>query len=150
MNIFSKLQRALMLLGLTVVVTACAAQHRYHGYVPTDAELEAVSVGDSKADVSGVIGKPSTAGLLADSGWYYVRSEFRHLGGLAPRELDRQVVAISFGKNERVSNIERFGLEQGQVVALSRRVTEENVQGITLIGQIFRNFGRLSPDEIFQ
>jgi len=46
-----------------------------------------------------------------------------------------------------VANIERFGLEDGQVVALSRRITETSIREFGLIQNILRNFGRIDVGE---
>ncbi len=48
-----------------------------------------------------------------------------------------------------VTNIERFGLERGQVVRLSRRVTTENTQGVGFLRQAFGNLGRINPGDLF-
>jgi len=143
--------RRLALFGAAALIAACSAQVRNHGYVPTDADLDQILVGvDTKETVADVVGRPSTAGLLADGGWYYVRSQFRYAEPRAPKELSREVVAISFDKNGSVSNVERFGLDDGRVIALSRRVTEDNVQGITFLQQLFGNFGRTDPSTLLQ
>ncbi|GAA3874771.1 outer membrane protein assembly factor BamE [Celeribacter arenosi] len=140
-----------MALFVCVFLTACVAQFRNHGYVPSEEMLSEVIVGvDSKDTVADVIGQPGTEGLLASSGWYYVRSRFKTLGAFEPQEVDRQIVAISFDDRGVVTNIERFGLEQGRVIALSRRVTESNVQGVTFLQQLFGNLGRVSADQLIQ
>ncbi|MCA0043688.1 outer membrane protein assembly factor BamE [Celeribacter litoreus] len=134
-----------------VSLSACVAQYRNHGYVPSDDELAQVIVGvDTKDTVADVIGAPGAEGLLESSGWYYVRSRFKHYGAFEPAEVDREVVAVSFDSQGRVSNIERFGLEAGRVVALDRRVTEANVQGVTFLQQLFGNLGRVSPETLLQ
>lgn len=46
-----------------------------------------------------------------------------------------------------MTNIERFGLEDGQVIQLSRRVTESSVQDIGFLRQILSNFGRINIAE---
>lgn len=136
---------------LSILLSGCVAQYRNHGYVPSDDELSQVVVGvDTKDTVADVVGVPGTEGVLDSSGWYYVRSQFRHMGALDPKEVDRQVVAISFDSTGTVSNIERFGLEQGRVVVLSRRVTEPNVKGITFIQQLFGNLGQISAEQLLQ
>ena len=89
----------------------------------------------------------SAGGVMADSGWYYVRSRWEHIGARAPKEVDRQVVAISFDQSGKVSNIERFGLEKGQVVPLSRRVTETNVRGLSFIRRLLGAVGRIDPTQ---
>jgi outer membrane protein assembly factor BamE (lipoprotein component of BamABCDE complex) len=123
--------------------------YRNHGYAPTDAELAVVTVGkDTRDTVAEAVGRPSASGLLNDNQWFYVQSRYRQRGPQAPLEIERQVVVISFAESGTVSNIERFGLEDGQVVALSRRVTETNIQGVTLISQLLGNLGRIRADQL--
>lgn len=137
------------LLALAVLLAGCAPIVSRHGYVPTDEDLAGLTVGvDTRETVEAAIGKPTTAGLLSDSGWYYVESRFETRGWREPREIDRQVVAISFAPNGTVSNIERFGLERGRVVALSRRVTDSNVKGIGFLRQLMGNIGRVTAEQL--
>lgn len=144
-----RLGRALGLMAAAAAIAACSAVYRNHGYIPSDAELARVEVGVStRSDVAAEIGRPTSSGLLADSGWYYVGSRFKHLGARPPEEIDRQVVAITFTPEGVVENVERFGLEQGQIVPITRRVTESNVKGIGLLRQLFANFGRLNANQL--
>lgn len=130
------------------VLAACSSVYRNHGYVPADDELAQVEVGvDTRETVGQKIGRPSTSGLLNDDGWYYVQSRYRLVGPREPREIDRQVLAVTFNEAGVVENIARFGLEDGQVVELSRRVTETNVKGISLIRQVLGNFGRFQAGD---
>jgi outer membrane protein assembly factor BamE (lipoprotein component of BamABCDE complex) len=136
--------------GLVLVLTvACSPIFRNHGYVPSDEELALVAVGtDTRETVAEKVGAPTASGLLNDVGWYYVQSRFRTYGPRQPREIDRQVVAITFAEDGVVTNVERFGLEDGQVVALSRRVTETNIRGVSLIRQLLGNLGNLRADQV--
>ena len=110
--------------------------------------LAQITVGkDTRDTVAEIVGRPSAAGLLNDEGWYYVQSRYRHFGARRPEEIERQVVAISFTPNGTVENVERFGLEQGKVVPLSRRVTESNIKGVSLIGQLLGNIGQFRADQ---
>jgi outer membrane protein assembly factor BamE (lipoprotein component of BamABCDE complex) len=135
--------------GLALLaLAACASQYRNHGYAPDESQLAEIVVGvDTRASVEETIGRPSSTGVLQESGWYYVASRVRRSGARAPEEVEREVVAISFDNDGVVSNVERYGLEDGRVVALSRRVTETNIGRITLIQQIIRNFGRIDIGE---
>jgi len=85
--------------------------------------------------------------VLDQSGYYYVSSKFRHFGAMAPKEIDRQVLAISFDAAGVVSNIERFGLQDGNVVVLSRRVTDNSVRDSTFIRQLLRSFGNVNAGD---
>ncbi|NUB43233.1 outer membrane protein assembly factor BamE [Fertoebacter nigrum] len=139
-------------LGLAVMLAvACSPVFRNHGYAPEDTDLAQIEVGrDTRETVAEVVGRPSAAGLLNDEGWYYVQSRYRHYGARAPQEVDRQVVAISFTPEGVVQNVERFGLEQGRVVPLSRRVTETNVRGVSLISQLLGGLGRIRAEDVLE
>ncbi|MBD3663428.1 outer membrane protein assembly factor BamE [Sulfitobacter aestuariivivens] len=127
-------------------LSACAPAFKNHGYVPPSEDLEQIVVGsDTRSSVEEKIGVPSSAGVLNDGGYYYVRMRTRALGPLAPREIDRQVVAISFSSAGVVQNIETFGLEDGNVVPLQRRVTSSPVSDKSFIRQLLGNLGRFNP-----
>ena len=82
-----------------------------------------------------------------DDAWYYIQSRVRNYAYRAPAFEERELVAVSFAANGTVDNIERFGLERGRVVTLSRRVTETSIRDFGLIQQIIRNFGRINIGE---
>ncbi len=133
-----------------VLIAGCSPTFTDHGYVPSEADLALVTIGvDTKESVAAVVGRPSSAGILADSGYYYVASRRRNLGIRQNEIVDREVVAISFDAGGRVSNVERFGLERGRVVPISRRVTETNVRGQGFLRQLFGNIGNFNPADFF-
>ena len=66
------------------------------------------------------------------------------------KEVDRQVVAVYFNDNGKLENIEKWGLERGQIVPLSRRVTESSVRSMGVLRQIFASFGRVSAAQIIK
>lgn len=139
----------LLMVVAILPVLGCSAVYDNHGYIPTDEELALVVVGkDTRDTVATTIGRPSTEGLLNDQGWYYVQSKWRNYGALPPKEVDRQVVAITFSTDGIVENIERFGIEKGQIVPISRRITESNIKGVGFLQQLFGSLGRISADQL--
>lgn len=142
--------RAAALLAAVTLMSGCATLTDRHGYIP-DAELLAdVEVGrDTRDTVDRILGRPGTEGIIDESGWYYVRSDYERFMWREPVEVDRQVLAVSFDDDGRVSNIERFGLEQGRVVALERRVTTANTAGVSFLRQLFSNLGNFNPGDFF-
>ncbi len=129
---------------LVVALAGCTPIIRNHGYVPSEEELAAIIVGvDTRDSVAASIGRPSTSGVVNEGGFYYIRSTWRTVGWRAPEEIERQLVAISFDANGTVENIERFGLEDGRVITLSRRVTSSSVRNLSFIRQLLGNFGRV-------
>lgn len=131
------------------LAAGCSTLQQDHGYVPVASDLDRIEVGvDTRDTVAAIVGRPSTEGVLAESGWYYVKSRWATRGASAPREAAREVVEIKFDAAGRVANVARYGLEQGQVITLSRRVTEPNVKGATIVGQLFGNIGRVNTERL--
>jgi outer membrane protein assembly factor BamE (lipoprotein component of BamABCDE complex) len=134
-----------------VLANACTPVYRNHGYVPLDSEMADLVVGESnRQDVADFIGRPSSMGMMTDGGWYYVGSRFRSYGGYEDREIDRQVVAVSFAEDGTVSNVERFGMERGKLVVISRRVTDSNIKGVGFLRQLLGSIGRVSADQLLE
>lgn len=149
-NLFRGLRRGLAVLALAGVI-GCAPTFSNHGYAPTDAELEDVIVGvDSRASVEDSIGRPSSTGVLKDGGWYYTSSRIKHFAYREDEVIDRQLVAISFDRRGIVSNIERFTLDDGRVIALNRRVTETGIKGVSFLRQMLGNIGRINLEDTLE
>ncbi|WP_272003365.1 outer membrane protein assembly factor BamE [Roseovarius sp. ZX-A-9] len=143
------LRTIVALLGLASVV-ACTSIYRNHGYVPPEEDLNQLVVGvDSRSTVDDVIGAPSAAGVLGEGDYYYVRSRMKHFGMLRPEVVERQVLAISFDENDTIANIETFSLRDGNIVPLTRRVTDSSVTGKGVLRQILDNFGNIDPSQFF-
>ncbi|CAM3071138.1 Beta-barrel assembly machine subunit BamE [Paracoccus aminovorans] len=144
-------RRQIMALAMVapLALSACQATYRNHGYVPPEEQLAQVEVGRTgQGELEGLIGRPSAQGLLTGSAWYYVGSRWEYFGAREPREVNRQVVAVSFTESGTVSNVERFGLERGRVVVLSQRVTDSGVTSLGLIRQLLGNVGRVSAGQL--
>lgn len=130
---------ALMLAGLAFLA-GCTTLVDNSGYAPTDLQLQEVQVGqDTRETVAQKVGAPPLDDMRRDGVWYYVSSRQETWAWRAPQEVRREVVAIRFTEGGSVSNIERFGLEAGQVVTLSRRVTNPAVPDIGFLRGLFSN-----------
>jgi len=52
-------------------LSACSAQYRTHGYVPSEEDLQEIVPGvDTRGTVEDVIGVPSGSGVANDGGFY--------------------------------------------------------------------------------
>lgn len=128
---------------------ACVSIYRDHGYVPVEEDLAEIVVGiDTRDSVAESIGTPGASGVLNDSGYYYIATRMRHYGASAPKPVSRELVAISFDTAGVVQGIERYGLEDGRVIPLERRVTESGVDDKTFLRQLLGNLGRIGPGTI--
>ncbi len=150
MSSFSvKAKKTLVVTACIVVLSGCSSTYKFHGYAPSEDELADVIVGaDTRETVEEIIGKPSSSGLLEDGSWYYVATKVEHRTYKAPKAVERELVAVSFDDVGVVSNIERFGLEDGRVITLSRRVTDLPVKGPSVLSQIIGNIGNFDISQI--
>ncbi|WP_138465558.1 outer membrane protein assembly factor BamE [Poseidonocella sp. HB161398] len=129
----ARIKTAMLGAGLAMALAAisgCTTMVDNYGYVPTDMQLEEVQLGDTRDAVTEKIGQPPLEDFRRDNVWYFVASKTETYGWKAPVTVERQVVAVRFTDNGTVSNVERFGLADGEVVTLSRRVTESAVPDI--------------------
>ncbi len=138
----------LLILGAMV---ACTEVYRNHGYVPSDDKLSNVVVGvDTRASVEETLGGPITGGDSKAESFYYISSRWLHYGLSQPKPTSRQIVAINFNSLDVVKNISRYGLSDGQVVVLSRRVTAGGTKEVDFITQLMGNIGRIDAEQILR
>ncbi len=137
-------------LAAVIAVAGCVAQYRLHGYTPSDDDLANILVGvDTRDTVAEVIGTPTTSGVARSDAYYYVSKNVRSYGMREPEIVDRQIVAIRFDEAGVVSSIERYTLQDGKVVPLSRRVTGNNANDVPFLTQLFGNIGGLDLSQAF-
>ncbi|SDW32114.1 Beta-barrel assembly machine subunit BamE [Ruegeria halocynthiae] len=141
--------KALVFAACMAAIGACSPIFKNHGYVPPPEDLAKIKVGvDTRTSVEETIGAPSSSGVVRDSGYYYVTSRVRHYGPKRPKVVSRELVAISFDQGGVVRNIERFGLEDGYVIVLDRRVTDSSVEDKGFLRQLLGNIGNFNPANI--
>lgn len=138
--------RLYVLVSAVFTLAACAPTYRNSGYVPSEDELAELVVGvDDRSAVEEQVGRPATQGVISDDAWYFVGSRWEYFAYREAKEIDRQVVSISFNDSGTIRNIERFTLQDGEVIALNRRVTDSNIRNVSFIGQILNSIGNFNP-----
>lgn len=132
-----------------VALSACEATYTNHGFSPQIAQLEQISTSDTRGSVLRLLGQPSATGTFDSESWYYMASRVENYAFYAPKIVDRKVVAIRFDDAGRVSNVARYGVEDGQVIDLITRTTPTYGREITILQQLFGNIGRVGADQFF-
>lgn len=136
--------------AVAVLASGCTPINRYHGFTPSETELAEVQVGQTTKDtIVSNFGPPTSQGVTGGDSYYYVSTQFRHFGAFAPQEVNRQVLAIRFTPQGVVRNVERFTLDDGQVVVLDRRVTDDGINDVTVLSQLLSSFGRIDAGALF-
>ncbi|MEM7724370.1 MAG: outer membrane protein assembly factor BamE [Pseudomonadota bacterium] len=136
--------RATLAVFCTIAVAGCSATFNNHGYVPVEEELAQIEIGATRDEVLEIIGSPGSGGVMRDEAWLYTAYRVRNFTYRPPEIIERDIVAVSFTEAGTVSNIQNFGLEDGQIVRLSRRVTDTSIGEVTFLQQILSNFGQLN------
>lgn len=146
-----KWQKSLRMLGMVALVgtTACTPIDRFHGFIPPQQELETLQVGaSSKDEVIALFGPPIAERGLLNNTIYYAASQFRLFGPFAPEEVSREVLAIEFDVSDRLRNVSRYTLEDGRVVVLDRRVTEDGINDVSFLSQLLGSLGRIDAGQL--
>jgi outer membrane protein assembly factor BamE (lipoprotein component of BamABCDE complex) len=147
-----KLRKSIRMTGfasLLALAGACTPIERYYGFIPPAQEIAALQIGvSSKSEVIALFGAPVAERGLANNVIYYASSKFETFGPFAPKEVDRQVLALDFDANDRLRNVSRYTLEDGRVIVLDRRVTEDGINDVTFLGQLLGSFGRIDAGSL--
>ncbi|MFA8440524.1 outer membrane protein assembly factor BamE [Yoonia sp.] len=147
-----RLQKTMTAAGLAsalMIASGCTQMDRYHGFIPPQEELATLNVGTTtKSEVIALFGPPRSERALQNNTLYYASSQFRLFGPFAPEEIERQVLAIDFDSNDRLRNVSRYTLEDGRVVVLDRRVTEDGINDVTFLSQLLGSFGRIDAGQL--
>ncbi len=133
------------LLVASLLIAGCVPQVDVHGYMPVAEDVASITVGDTQGAVLARLGEPTTRGLEGTNAWYYISSKVRRVGPFAPREVERQIVAITFS-GTRVAMVEHYGLEDGRLIDLNRNQTVTDGRRLTFFEQFLGNVGNFSAE----
>ena len=143
--------KKILSVALLVLIYGCSEQYRNHGYIPSEEELSSVSVSqDDKNSVIEKLGTPSIGGILNDGNIYFVQSKVLKNSIRASKPIDRQVLVLSFDDNDRLSNIQKFGIDKGKVVILDYRTTPSGLKNMSFLFRLFQNVGGPSAESLLQ
>jgi outer membrane protein assembly factor BamE (lipoprotein component of BamABCDE complex) len=146
-SVLASLPVIAMLLGAPSLLTACGAQVDRHGHVFIDIDLNEIQPGWSKEQVQTVLGSPDTTSAIGGDAYYYISSTTKTVAFLKPREIDRQVVAVYFDRNDTVRDVAHYGMKDGIVVDYYKGETPARGKDLTFVEQIF---GNLSNRKMFK
>ena len=143
--------KKILSVAVLFLILGCSEQYRKHGYIPSEEELSSVSVSqDDKNTVIKKLGTPSIGGILNDGNIYFVQSKVLKNSIRASKPIDRQVLVLSFDDNDRLSNIQKFGIDKGKVVILDYRTTPSGLKNMSFLFRLFQNVGGPSAESLLQ
>lgn len=146
----SVINKFLVMSAFAAALSACVPQVDVHGYVPIAADVAAITPGkDTQESVLALLGTPTSKGAQGSDTWYYISSRVERVAFMAPNEVERQIVAVIFTGNGRVSAVEHFSLADGRIIDLNRNVTVTDGRRLTFFEQLLGNLGSFSAESFF-
>ena len=139
-------------LTAVTVLLGCVPVENQRGYVPDQEAVSSIQVGmDNKESVSKKLGDPSTAATFGNDVWYYMSAHVEQNAFFAPRATERNILAIEFAKDGKVTDMHKYSLADGRVVDFVSRETPTRGRELTLLQQIFNavpgQIGQSAPQQ---
>ena len=135
---------------LAGAAAACTPVTAYNGFQTRDVKPADMKVGeDTRTTVMAKLGSPSTRSTFDDGAWYYISQTTEKTTYHLPKVVARDVVAISFDKDAKVSEVKTYHLKDGYRIAYNGRITPTRGKSVNWLEQILGTVGRggqLPPD----
>jgi outer membrane protein assembly factor BamE (lipoprotein component of BamABCDE complex) len=125
------------------LLAACSPNIEHRGYIAKPGAFSQISNGMPKSEVEAVLGSPSTTASIKYQGdsYYYITSITEGRPVLGPKEINREVIAIRFDKQDQVQSFAQYGLEDGRIVAMNGNQTPVVGEDLGILQAIFRGLG---------
>ncbi len=116
-------------------------QNRSRGYALSEDALAQIRVGQSAALVTAVLGSPQATNNFGDEkAWYYMGEKVQQTAFGMELSKERTLLAVYFDKNNKVTNTERLGVEDGKVINMETRRTPSYGVDRTFLESIISSF----------
>ena len=141
---FAVLAAVLMTAGLT---SACSSVVTKHVNQFQESDIQQIQPGMSKEQVKLTLGTPTTTSSVGTGeAFYYISNTTSQTAFMAPKEIDRRVLAVYFTRSGSMERVAEYGMKDGKVFDfISRSTPPANTYEDGLFKQIFRNLGRTGP-----
>jgi outer membrane protein assembly factor BamE (lipoprotein component of BamABCDE complex) len=138
--------RPILLAALACTALACAAcapTTTYNGFQARDEKPADVKVGvDTKSTILARLGSPTTQTAFGGDAWYYLTQITEREAYYKPKVRSRDVVAITFDKEDKVASVKTLHLQDGYQIAYDRRQTPTRGRDLSILEQIVGTLGR--------
>lgn len=122
---------------------ACTPVTAYNGFQAREEKPAEVKVGeDTKSTVLTKLGSPSQVATFEPNIWFYVSQITDKYAYYNPRIKSRDVVAITFGEDEKVKDVKSLSLKNGYQLSYANRETPTRGRELTILEQLLGNVGR--------
>ncbi len=122
---------------------ACAPTSTYNGFQARDEKPADVKVGvDTKSTILTRLGSPTLQSTFGDANWFYISQITEREAYFLPRVRSREVVRISFDKDDKVAEVKKLEMKDGYQIAYDKRETPTRGRDLSILEQILGTLGR--------
>jgi outer membrane protein assembly factor BamE (lipoprotein component of BamABCDE complex) len=142
---------AVIPLAAITVFMACAPVISQRGYMPDPETETALKPGtDTKTTVQSKLGYASTTATFGNDSWYYISATEKQVAFFTPTILKRQILAIYFDKDNKITSIRHYGLNDGHVISFEKRETPARGRELTFLQQLLNATPGTSATQVQQ
>ena len=145
--IIQLMKKALFLLMLLISpLCACTDIEINRGAELKQANIDRITPESNKGDVINVLGSPSSKSSFGDETWYYISNRRAQNIIGSDKVLEQDILAVTFDKNDKVSNVTVYNKDNMQNVQISDRKTPTAGHELNVLEQILGNVGKFNKD----
>ncbi len=138
--------RKIFFMFTILMCTACGSDLflEHNGNIPDPSKVAQIHNGQTREQVLDILGGPSLVTGLSNDHWIYMSSTVEQIAFLKPKEIDRQILAITFD-NDKVSKIETRTLADGNNISIDTDETKPTDRDEGFFRKYFGGVGQYMP-----
>lgn len=130
-----------------LALASCTNPVDTRGNLPDPDKVAQIKPGTSdKAQVTELIGSPSSVAAFDQNVWYYIAQKMRNRVARNPALLDQQVLAVDFDDKGVVRDVQHLTMADREQVTPNPNATPAPGREFTVLEQLIGNFGRFSAN----
>ena len=127
------------------LLAACTPIQAQRGQIVSDDEIKQLNVGTTaKAEVTALLGSPTTTDPFDDSQWYYIGEDTKQIGIHPPMVVVRRVLSLKFDANGTLTDEKILSEKDAQKIASAPGQTVVVGKEPTVVQQLIGNVGRFN------
>jgi outer membrane protein assembly factor BamE (lipoprotein component of BamABCDE complex) len=138
-------QRAFLSISVALMLASCSPIVETRGQALDTQNVQQIVTGQtSAADVTALLGSPTSVSNFGDETWYYVTQKQSRVGVFAPEITEQHITAIRFDRDHIVRDRTEYTKAQGKPVQVVSKTTPTEGQNLTFLEQMLGNVGRFN------
>ncbi len=130
------------LIGI-LLLSGCSTDYfiQTEGNLPSKSDIMSIKKGMSNVEVRELLGSPSAISSLDHRTWIYMNSTMKRMAFYEPEELERNVVAIEFDFDGKVTKLIELTKENGKDIEIIKDATPVMGSDPTFMEKYFGGVG---------